>query len=351
MSYTVRTELRPCRPGTDGTFYLLEETTTGSRAEIWPALGFNCVSWTVPHQARLVDWLWSTADLLTNPRPTRSGIPILFPFPNRIRGGCFAWRGRIFQLPINDSQQRNAIHGFACQRPWRVVGQGADENSAWLHGQFQASADAAECRSLWPADYVLDAVYRLQVECVGGPAGSDRPASEAGPPTHPTPALQLEVTVTNPDTQDLPFGFGLHPYFRLPAEKAIVRTPPLERYVQQDCLPTGERVALDGQHLFLTQGRPLGIHEFDDLYGLSAAETVNVEVSEATTSRAFRMSAGGGFDWLVVFTPPHRQAICVEPYTCVTDPFDTVSPGQTTGLQVLPSGGQWQGRVRWLSSE
>jgi aldose 1-epimerase len=326
----------------DGDFFVLEEPGLGSRAEIWPALGFNCVSWSVAAGGRPVDWLWSAADLLPNPRPTRSGIPILFPFPNRIRGGSFAWRGRVFQLPINDSQQRNAIHGFVCQRPWRVIDHGADQSSAWVHGRFQGSVDAQECRGFWPADYVLDAIYRLRGN-----------------------SLHLQLTVTNPDTQDLPFGLGLHPYFRLAAEKAMVRTPPLERYLLADCLPTGERVPLEGQHLFLTQGRPLGNHEFDDLYAVlpmpnehtprvpalgKTAECVTLDISEATTSRSFRMTCEGGFNWLVVFTPPHRQALCVEPYTCVTDPFDTVSPGRPTGLQVLPAGSQWRGSVQWISN-
>src|SRR5262249_59658073 len=106
------------------------------------------------------------------------------------------------------------------------------------------------------ADYILDATYRLQGR-----------------------VLQLELGVSNPDTQDLPFGLGLHPYFRLPAEKAMMRTPPLERYVLQDCLPTGERMPLEGQHLYLRQGRPIGIHEFDDLYGVVPADDANLQDS------------------------------------------------------------------------
>ena len=31
-------------------------------------------------------------------KPTRSGFPILFPFPNRIRDGKFDWQGNTYQL-------------------------------------------------------------------------------------------------------------------------------------------------------------------------------------------------------------------------------------------------------------
>ena len=48
---------------------------------------------------------------------------------------------------------------------------------------------------------------------------------------------------------------------------------------------------------------------------------------------------------LVVFTPPHRQAFCIEPYTCITDAINLQQRGTDAGLQVLPPGGQWTGIV------
>ena len=32
-----------------------------------------------------------------------------------------------FKLPLNDPAKKNAIHGFACRRSWRVVGQGVEQ--------------------------------------------------------------------------------------------------------------------------------------------------------------------------------------------------------------------------------
>ncbi|MCA9205575.1 MAG: hypothetical protein KDA59_21125, partial [Planctomycetales bacterium] len=37
----------------------------------------------------------------------------------------------------------------------------------------------------------------------------------------------------------------------------------------------------------------------------------------------------------VVYTPAHREAICVEPYTCLPDPFYLESRGVSSGLKIL----------------
>src|SRR5262245_38955915 len=159
MASQVRTESRPVTGGLDGTVYILE--IGPARAEVWPALGFNCYRWQVTRDRQALDLLYADPQLFDNGRPTRSGIPILFPFPNRIRAGRFTWEGKEYQLPLNDSTQKNAIHGFACRKPWRVVDQGSNDRSAWLTAEFRGATDAPESLAHWPADYRIRVTYRL----------------------------------------------------------------------------------------------------------------------------------------------------------------------------------------------
>src|SRR6266581_362637 len=149
MTFTIRTVPHPEVTGLDPTIYVLENGA-GGKAEVWPALGFNCYRWQVVRAGAPLDLLYADPALFANGRPTRSGIPILFPFPNRIRAGRFTWDGKDCSLPLNDPVQKNAIHGFACRRPWRVVGSGAGE-SAWVTGAFRCSLDDPASRALWPA--------------------------------------------------------------------------------------------------------------------------------------------------------------------------------------------------------
>src|SRR5581483_10135192 len=161
-----------------------------------------------------LDLLYATDDFFAGGSPTRTGVPVLFPFPNRIRDGRFTWEGKAYALPTNDPAGKNAIHGFACRRPWRVVDSGADERSAWVTGEFTSMQDAADVRGLWPADYVLRLTARLGVG-----------------------TLRLEAVVRNPDTRPLPFGLGYHPYFRIAEETAEAIVPAQERWMLDDCLP------------------------------------------------------------------------------------------------------------------
>jgi aldose 1-epimerase len=54
------------------------------------------------------------------------------------------------------------------------------------------------------------------------------------------------------------------------------------------------------------------------------------------------------FRELVVFTPVHRQAMCLEPYTCTTDAINLQARGIDAGLLVLQPGERWTGVVEMV---
>ena len=60
-----------------------------------------------------------------------------------------------------------------------------------------------------------------------------------------------------------------------------------------------------------------------------------------------RLRASSAFREAVVFTPPHRQAFCVEPYTCATDAINLQQRGLDAGLLVLQPGQSWSGVVEF----
>jgi aldose 1-epimerase len=57
------------------------------------------------------------------------------------------------------------------------------------------------------------------------------------------------------------------------------------------------------------------------------------------------------FREVVVFTPPHRQAFCIEPYTCTTDAVNLQARGIDAGWRVLPAGQHWDGIVEMTAHQ
>ena len=274
--------------------------------------------------------------VFSNGRPTRSGVPVLFPFPNRIRDGKFYWQGRLYSLPLNDSTAKNAIHGFACRKPWRVIGQGADAQSAWVTGEFKCSIDDPDSVKHWPADHQIRLTIRL------------------GKGT-----LRVEAEVSNPDDKPLPFGLGYHPYFKLPCvgslapDGCMVEVPAAEYWVLQDSLPAGIRAPVDASR-DLNALRRVGELHLDDVLTMLPQRPARMDglIERAVVASGgvqMKLFCSPAFREMVVFNPAHRQAFCVEPYTCTTDAVNLQETGIDAGWLVLKPGETWSAVVElWV---
>jgi len=334
----IRTEQRPNTIGLDPTVWILEYDN-GSGIEVWPALGFNCYRWYVRPRGEnsAEELLDSVPEFFEQEKPTRSGFPILFPFPNRIRAGRFRWLGQDYHLAANDPSGKNAIHGFACHAPWQVVD--TNESECSITAEHVSSP-----QNPWPASYRLQLTYRLAAN-----------------------RLRLEARVKNTDSQPLPFGLGYHPYFRaslLGDANTIVQVPASASWELEENLPTGKVIPVAGQR-DLRAGRKVAGLELDDVLtdldpacGVASGPDATPHAAQPLVLRgslhsparrsALEMWTSPEFREMVVFTPPHRQAICLEPYTCVTDAINLRERNIDAGWRVLGSGESWTGVVEMV---
>jgi aldose 1-epimerase len=60
-----------------------------------------------------------------------------------------------------------------------------------------------------------------------------------------------------------------------------------------------------------------------------------------------RFLADGSFRELVLFTPAHRQAVAVEPYTCSADAGTLAARGIDSGWRTIDPGAKWSGVVEY----
>lgn len=323
MKFQVDTAVRTVK-GARHNVYLLSSQDQVQQAEIWPEFGCNCLRWRVAGPRGPLELLYLVPDFDANPAPNRSGIPVLFPFPNRIRAGHYAWHGRDYRLPLNDPGAKNAIHGFACRRPWRVRNSHGAENLATLSAEFQGSIDAPNEAALWPGDYKLTLRFLL---------GPD--------------SLSLSATMSNPGPDVLPVGLGFHPFFRLPLVasehgECRVRVPADTIWELRENIPTGEKLPVDHFH-DLRQPRRFDDLLLDDVYTDLHSDTPNEKlhlrglVEQVGVGRV-EVWSSAAFRELVVFTPPTRAAVCLEPYTCATDAVNLHVRGIDSGLIELKPG-------------
>jgi aldose 1-epimerase len=297
----------------------ITDPKTGSRARVWAAQGFNCFSWQPVLDDGPREILWADPAFDSGEkRPSGSGIPLLFPFPGRIGGAKFTFNGRDYQLEPSDAFG-NAIHGFVLNRPWRVV----EQTAARVVGEFQASVDDSKILEHWPADFRI----RVSYEVRGRELLSD---------------IYFENTGDGP----LPCGFATHAYFRLPLTKDgavadTVVTAPVHKFWELDrMIPTGAMQSVPAEKK-LAAGLRLADHQFDTVFTAMQPDAdglFRTKLADPANGRTLTQTFDASFTQCVVYTPPHREAICLEPYTCVPDAIRLQAEGHETGLQILKSG-------------
>ncbi|MEX2559249.1 MAG: aldose 1-epimerase [Pirellulales bacterium] len=306
----------------------ITDQSSGATARIVPGFGFNCYSFQSMPSGVPLELLWSDPDILSGQsKPSHSGIPILFPFAGRLRGSHLMYQRRTYPLGSDDGLG-NAIHGFVLNRPWRVI----ENTPNRAVGEFQASVDEPGLIRRWPSDFRLTVAYEVR-------AGS----------------LLSQIEVLNPGDGPLPFGLGLHPYFRLPLgpqgrpDDCRLTVPATEYWQLENMLPTGKRLPADGPR-GLAHGLRFGEARLDDIFtGLSYADGwCRATMEDPPNGRLLEVVFSEQFRNCVVYNPPHRDTICIEPYTTVPDAFSLASQGVETGLNLLQPGQTFRAQVEIL---
>ncbi|WP_222195674.1 aldose epimerase family protein [Modestobacter italicus] len=247
----------------------------------------------------------------TVPAGRRGGV--LLPWPNRLRGGRWSWRGRDLQLDVVSAGSPNAVHGLVTAQPWQVLAQEADAVTV---------GTTIEPRTGWPFRLAAAIDYALT---------ADR--------------LTVTVRVRNAGHEDAPFGAGMHPYFHVGADApgdvsaAELTVPARTSLVLEGGLPTGERRPFDG-----AIGR-VGEQAIDT----AVTDLVRDDDGWARTrlsgpAGAVEVAVDGAWTWLQVYTgdtlpaDQRRRSVAVEPMTC---PANALADG--VDLLVLAPGETWSG--------
>ncbi len=230
---------------------------------------------------------------------------VLYPFPNRLDGGKYSFEGKNYVFPINNAATGNAIHGLGKDKAHRVSSIITAKHYASMTCTFEY--DGSEDSYPFP--------FRFDIEFFISNGN----------------AMEIKMTFANTGECNLPVGIGWHPYFSISENVADteIQLPELQWIeITERMLPTGEkRPYTDFKTL-----RPIGetnldngffIANQDEPFGLTLK-------SNKGTLRYWQEIGEGKYNFIQIFTPPHRTCVALEPMTANIDAFNNGD-----GLKIL----------------
>ncbi|MDZ4754436.1 MAG: aldose 1-epimerase [Phycisphaerae bacterium] len=275
---------------TDGPVERVRLTVDDASLDIAPALGCCAVSWKVADWEHLALPL-PLADFAASSKT--GGVPLLYPFANRLRRDQFRWRDRDVCVAGAGGLKRDAnqlpIHGFLLRfGDWSSIDSDSDRDTARCTATLRWAPPLPVFAS-FPFEHVLTIAYELRAR-----------------------SLRVITRVT-PMCDAMPVAFGWHPYFHVPLAT---------RDATGVMLPDREHIALDGQLLPVRKDATLVVAErldagesllrdrsFDDLFRVRSDASCGV----LRAPHGLTMELTGGYRFLQIFAPARAGLICFEP--------------------------------------
>lgn len=276
------------------------------------------------------------------------GIPLLYPYANRLRTDHFTVAGKTVDLSRDAKLKRDAngfpMHGLLIRWPDWVMSQPAPD-------ELEASivwGDHAELFAAYPFAHSLRVRWKLGQEVNQVVNRGDGQVANSSVDESKTASTLTVTTIIEADKgQDVPVSFGWHPYLvlndranaqlQLPARRAIA--------LAQNGLP----ISTDNTESWLPAGTQSAVAPLDDLFqldmrGASGAERINKPQSVQGFNENFAPTAAiiaqqqriemkflSGYSFMQIYSPAGANFVCFEPMTA------TIS-GLCDGAAVVKAG-------------
>lgn len=163
--------------------------------------------------------------------------------------------------------------------------------------------------------------------------------------------IEIKYSIENKDDKDLPFGFGVHPYFRkLSGEKDTLITIPAQ-YVMDytsDLLPTGRLIDLADTIYEIRNETEIGALDLDHVFtGIEKGKYAEIKYN--SLGMKIELHTSEDFTHLVLYSPAGKDYFCIENQTCFTDAHNLCERGfkAQSGLKFVSSGNTFSGTVKY----
>lgn len=255
------------------------------------------------------------------------GVPLLFPWANRLRSDRYELLGRCVDLRGMRRVHRDGsglpMHGVLLRwSEWEVeVGAGAAAGPG--------PAAGARARLSWGAHRELFRAFPFDCEIELRWSLFEDGDSAAG--------VEFETIVRSLD-HPVPLSFGWHPYLLLPTARARcrLRMPAIARVPLAHGLPIrrGGTLALEAPSALLDALPGSGI---DDLFaGVHDGAVFSIEADRPSRApgaaraspraRAISVEFVRGYPWTQIYSPKGGNYVCIEPMTAPTAALSDAAP-------------------------
>lgn len=217
---------------------------------------------------------------------------LLFPFPNRIKDGQYAYAGQSYTLAQNHAAEGHAIHGLVYNVPFEVQYLEGNAREAKAVMAYRYLGDDAA----YPWPHYLEVTVRF------------------------TDVLHISTTIINTGKETMPCGLGWHPYISTgnSVNQWRVSLPVQELLPVDDrMIPTSERE--DASHF--QEYKTFADTHLDTCFTVApnapGRAVVRIEDPAAQLELEISQETGAGlYNYLQVYSPANRMSIAIEPMTC-----------------------------------
>lgn len=228
---------------------------------------------------------------------------LLAPWVNRVRNGNYSFEGRNYQLPINEFNLGNAIHGFLARKKFEISEEKCNDDSAEVSFIHNYPGDFPG----YPFPFIFTLTYKLSSKGL----------------------LTVNFNCKNTGETNMPFACGWHPYFKIADAEIrnleITFSPTLKYISDAQMIPMAEEVVSFPMPVRFSKTT------LDNVFKLESHKNHLTKLTDSETKISLFLKQNSvEFPFLVVFAPTSENCVAIEPMTGNTDAFNTGD-----GLKVL----------------
>lgn len=248
-----------------------------------------------------------------------TGCFVMFPTPCRLTGSKYTFDGR--EIPQRKRGEDVFIHGLIRDETFAI-----ERGSDFLEARIEIAPGHAVYEG-----YPFACLFAVRYDII-----------ESG--------LRVSFRFENRGDRAAPFGFGVHPYWKLDAARGdnAVKVPCDYTMELVDLIPTGGLDTVDGTPLDLRDWTALeGVDIDNAFYGRVPGATGGLE--RRGTGLRLNIDASPELTHMIAYAPGGEPFVCVENLTCSPDAPNVYAAGHRdeSGLVAVEPGQSHSGWITW----